>query len=119
VPVGADHEAAVERGGDVVGVAFDPRSAREDLFARQGELEHVVRCHERSDDRSPARAETARQRDPGADSKSEAVNRVYVRERPDAEVGLVLWKLVVSRVDGERARLLDLELHVERDGRGE
>ena len=54
--VGADHEAAAQRGGDVVGVALQLARQREQVGVQ---LEQVVGGHQPGDDRRGARAEPA------------------------------------------------------------
>ena len=60
VAVGADHEAAAQRGRDVVGVPLQLARQREQVGVQ---LEQVIGGHEARDDRRGARAEAAGERD--------------------------------------------------------
>ena len=79
----ADHEAAVQRRRDVVGMALQLAREREQVGV---ELEHVIGRHQARDDRRRARAEAARERDLRADPEGEAVGRVQPLEGAHAEV---------------------------------
>jgi hypothetical protein len=83
LPVGAHHEAAAQRGRDVVGVALQLGRARQQVGV---ELEQVIRRHQPRDDRRRARPETAGERDLRGDAEGEAVRGVQVLEGAHAQV---------------------------------
>src|SRR3954452_6866698 len=112
----ADHEAAVERGRHVVRMALDLDRVRIDA---RGQLVHVVGGHEPRDNRGRAGPKASRKRDLGADPKREPVGGMQLLERLDAQVRAIQRDAVDVRLDAEVARLLDLELQMQRQRRGE
>ena len=80
--VRAQHEAAEQRGGDVVGMALEPRRGRASRSAPP--LDERVRRQQPGHDRRRARPQAAGQRDVRADPEREAVGREQRLERPDA-----------------------------------
>ena len=82
----ADDEPAVDRRRDVVGVPLDLGRPRQQLLARQRQLEEVVGGDQSRDDRRRARAEPARQRDLGAQAEGDPVGGVERLERPHDQV---------------------------------
>jgi hypothetical protein len=118
VAVRADHEASVDGGRDVVGMALDPRCPLEDLVSPERQLVHVVGGHEPGHDRGCARAEAGRERDLRVHPERKAIDVVQVGEAAHAQVGVVGGQVLPPGVDRELPGLLDLELEVDRDGRG-
>ena len=86
VAVAAQHEAAQQRGGDVVRVAFELGRLGQQVGA---ELEDRVGRHEAGDDRRRARPEPAGERDVRADRELEVVGRVQRREAAHDQVAAV------------------------------
>ena len=85
----AEDEAAVERRGDVVGMALELDRVAVDRVALEAELEQVVGGDQAGDDRRRARAEPAGERDLAADLEAQPVGRVQALERAHAEVRAV------------------------------
>ena len=120
VAVGADHEAAVERGGDVVGMPLD-----RGLRARTPPRARSASSYMWSAATSAATIAAPLDPRPAASGISEriaeacrSVDRVQVGERPHAEVASRPPAASIAGVDRELARLLDLQLEVQRDRRG-
>jgi hypothetical protein len=114
-PVGADDEAAPQRGRDVVGMALELGGQRQDVGV---ELEQVVGSHQARDVGRRARPQPAGERDLRADAELERVGRVEALEAAHDEVAPVAGDRQVGD-DGEAAGLDDLDLGVQRQGRGE
>ena len=102
-------------GADVVGVALDLDRQRHEVGV---ELEEVVGGDEAGDDRRRARAQPAVERDVRADAEGEAVGAVQALERAHEQVRAVARHVEVG-LDGERPRLLHLDLEVDRQRRAE
>ena len=109
VAVRAQHEAAQQRGRDVVRVALEPGRLGQQVGA---ELEDRVGRDQPGDDRRRARPEPARERDVGADRELEVVGRVQRGEPAHDQVAAVARDPQVG-VDGEAAGLDDVDLHVQ------
>src|SRR5215207_3589973 len=109
----ADDEAAVERGSDVVRVALELGG---ELEERGIQLVHVVRRRKAGDDRRRARPEARRHGDLRADLEADPVGAVKPFEGAHAEVGAVGRHVGHVRVHEELARLLHLELELQRQG---
>ena len=108
--VGADGEAAVERGRDVVGVALELGGQREHVGV---ELEEVIGGHEPRDVGGGARPQAAAERDLRLDAEGEALGVGEPGEAAHGEVAPVARDLEVG-LHAEAPGLLDLELHVQR-----
>ena len=100
----ADHEAAVDRGGDVVGMALERARPGEHLLLREAQLEEVVGGEEAGDDRRGARAEAAGQRDLAAHAEGDRVGGAQALEGADDQVVAVGAHVGATRVEGELAR---------------
>ena len=113
----ADHEAAVDRRGDVVGVPLQLGRAHQHLLAGERQLEEVVGGEEPGDDRRGAGAEAARERDLAAQPEGDAVGGVQALEGPHDEVVAPGRNLEPAGVERELAGLLHLQLQVQRHRR--
>jgi hypothetical protein len=111
----ADHEPAVDRGGDVVGVAFDLGRSRQQLTGLERELVEVVCGGETGDDRGGARAEPPRNRNLAADAEADAVGGMQGLEGAYDEVVPPGRDVDPLRLDRELTRLGDLELELHGD----
>ena len=109
--VRADDEAAVQRGGDVVGMALELGGQREDVGV---ELEEMVGGHQAGHVGGGARTQPAAERDLRLDAEAEGLGVGQPGEAAHGEVAPVAGDLQVG-VDAEAPGLLDLELHVERE----
>jgi hypothetical protein len=105
----AEDESAQQRRRDVVRMALQRARVGQHVGA---ELEHRVRRHQAGDDRRRARPESAGERDARTDRELEVVDRMQRGEPAHGEVAAVARDLEVG-VDGERARLDHLELHLQ------
>ena len=81
-PRRADHEAAVDRRRDVVGMALDLGRPRQQLLPRQRQLEEMVGGRQPGDDRRRARPEPPRQRDLRAQLERDPVGRSAASRTP-------------------------------------
>jgi hypothetical protein len=87
IGIGAtDHEAAVDRGRDIVRVTLQRGRPPQHLLFRQRQLEEVVGGEEPGDDRGGAGTEPTRQRNLTAQAEGDAVGRVQALEGADDEV---------------------------------
>ena len=107
--VRADDEAAVQRGGDVVGMALELGGQREDVGI---ELEEMVGGDQAGHVGGGARAQPAAERDLRLDAEAERLGVGQPGEAAHGEVAPVARDLQVG-VDAETPGLLDLELHVQ------
>jgi len=95
----ADHEAALERGSDVVRVPLELDRQREDVGV---ELEQVVGREQPGDDRRGARAQAPDQRDPRGDPELSVVGPMQTLDGPPEQVSAVPWDVEAGH-DGEAA----------------
>ena len=109
---GADDEAAVERGGDVVGMPLELGGLDQDVLGLLGQLVEMVGGEQAGDDRRGARAQAGGQRDLALDPERDPVGGPQRLEGAHAEIGAVERNVQPLRLDRERADLLDLELEV-------
>ena len=111
---GADDESAVDRRGDVVGVALDLRRAGEHVGGLEGQLVEVVGGQQPRDDRRRAGAEPARRGGSRCRSGRRSRPRGAATRTRARTVRPVGCDVEAARVDLKRAGLLHLQLEVER-----